>query len=161
MAIPEHPLLDIVAENTEDMQAMDPCAVQLRKLGVNFSQKILSALYDPDGMRAYAEGAWHEGKRVVVVGARHGMTSGMIEAFGHRLNVVLVPLADTELEAKTALYSGVQMPNGHPVNVVGVNRPVNGALSAAKMLSIAHPELLLPLDLDHAERSANAKKELP
>jgi phosphoribosylcarboxyaminoimidazole (NCAIR) mutase len=84
----------------------------------------------------------------------------MIEAFGHRLNVIYVPLGETELEARTALLSGVQMPAGHPVNVVGINRAVNAALSAAKMLSIGRPELLEALDREHAERSARAARAL-
>jgi len=156
MAMPEHPLVDIVAEDEKVMRLMDPCAAKLDKLGVTFQRKIISAVFDPDGMRAYAEAAWHEGKRVVIAGGEHGITAGMIEAFGHRLNMIFVPFAEDELGAKTALYSSVQMPNGHPINVVGVNRPINGALSAAKMLSIAHPELLLRLDLDHAERGREA-----
>lgn len=152
----EQSLVAIVAENEADMELMDPCAAKLQKLGIAYQKRILSAVFDPDGMRDFAQDAWFDNKRVVIVGGRHGMTAGMIEAFGHRLNLVFVPLADNELEAKTALYSSVQMPNGHPVNVVGVNRPINGALSAAKMLSIAYPELLLALDLDHAENGRDA-----
>ncbi len=156
----EKPLVAIVAENEADMMLLDPCAAKLEKLGIAFQRRILSAVFDPDGMRDFARDAWFDNKRVVIVGGHHGMTAGMIEAFGHRLNLVYVPFAEDELGAKTALYSGVQMPNGHPVNtivnVVGVNRSANAALSAAKMLSIKYPELLLALDLDHAESGRDA-----
>lgn len=156
----EKAVIDLVTETDHEMAAMEPCAEMLRQLGLAYGRRYLSALHDPDGMRAYAENAWSEGTRIVIVGAHHGALAGMIEAFGHRLNVIYVPLGETALEAQTALLSGVQMPNGHPVNVMGINRGVNAALSAAKMLSIARPELLDALDQEHAERRARSAQAL-
>jgi phosphoribosylcarboxyaminoimidazole (NCAIR) mutase len=61
-----------VTETEEAMAAMAPCAEMLHRLGVSFQRRFISALHDPDGMRAYAERAWEQGTRVVIVGANHG-----------------------------------------------------------------------------------------
>ena len=77
-----------MTETAEEMAALEACAQMLEQLGLAYERRLLSAVHDPDGMRAYAEQAWERGKQIVIVGAHHGMLAGMIEAFGQRLNVI-------------------------------------------------------------------------
>ena len=133
--------VSIVMGSDSDLPVMKKAADTLKKLGVGFEMRIISAHREPDLFFEYARGAEERGIRVIIAGA--GMAAhlpGMCAAL-FPLPVIGVPMKGGALTGTDALYAIVQMPPGVPVATVAIDGGVNAAVLAARMLAISDDAL--------------------
>lgn len=132
----------IVMGSDSDMGAMSKAAAQLEEFGIEYEMRIISAHRQPDELVEWARSAEDRGIKVIIAGA--GMAAalpGMCAAL-FSLPVIGVPLSGSKLNGTDALYSTVQMPSGIPVATVAIDGTKNAAILAARILSVADPEML-------------------
>ena len=132
----------IVMGSDSDLPVMEKTAQTLKKLGIGYEMRIISAHREPDVFFDYAKSAEERGLKVIIAGA--GMAAhlpGMTAAL-FPLPVIGIPMHTTSLGGRDSLYSIVQMPPGIPVATVAINGGVNAALMAARILAVSDDELL-------------------
>ncbi|MBR2274574.1 MAG: 5-(carboxyamino)imidazole ribonucleotide mutase [Lachnospiraceae bacterium] len=135
----------IVMGSDSDLAVMSKAAQTLKKFGVDYEMKIISAHREPEVFFEYAKSAEERGIQVLIAGA--GMAAhlpGMFAAI-FPLPVIGVPLEGGALHGTDALYSIVQMPPGIPVATVAIGGAVNAAVLAVRILAVSDPGLLKKL----------------
>ena len=120
-----------------DWATMSDCAHLLGELGVEFSQKVVSAHRTPQLMYDFATKAEENGIEIIIAaagGAAH--LPGMIAALT-AVPVIGVPIKSSVLSGVDSLLSIVQMPAGVPVATmsIGTAGAKNAALYCAAMLA--------------------------
>ena len=126
-----------------DFPRLEPGVAILRKLGIGFEARVLSAHRTPKAVVRFVEEAPRRGVRVFLCaagGAAH--LAGVVSAHTD-LPVIGIPMDNPPLGGLDALLSTVQMPGGVPVAAVGAGAggPVTAALFAARVLALSDPEL--------------------
>ena len=115
----------------------------LKKLGIKFETKIISAHRTPKRMYKYAIAASKNNIGVIIAGAGGSAhLPGMIAALTY-VTVLGVPVESKVLKGLDSLLSIVQMPAGIPLPTLSIGEAgaTNAALSAASVLSIKYPEI--------------------
>ena len=134
-----------------DWPTMEPAAEILRRFGVPFEARVLSAHRTPDAMADYARTARSRGLKVIVAGAGGAAhLPGMIAA-STTLPVIGVPVQTRALDGMDSLLSIVQMPGGVPVATVAIGQGLNAGLLAVQILATADPALADALEAYKAE----------
>ena len=130
---------------------MEPAADVLRRFGVPFEARVLSAHRTPDAMADYAQTARSRGLKVIVAGAGGAAhLPGMIAA-STTLPVIGVPVQTRALDGMDSLLSIVQMPGGVPVATVAIGQGLNAGLLAVQILATADAALADALEAYKAE----------
>ena len=109
----------------------------LKKLGVLFEKKIISAHRTPRRMYEYALNAENNSIGVIIAGAGGSAhLPGMIAALTP-LPVLGVPIESKRLKGLDSLLSIAQMPKGIPVGTlaIGEDGAINAALLAASIIA--------------------------
>jgi len=109
----------------------------LKKVGVSFETKIISAHRTPKRMYDYAKKAEQNHIGVIIAGAGGSAhLPGMISALTH-IPVLGVPVESKKLKGLDSLLSIVQMPKGIPVGTlaIGADGAINAALLAAAIIA--------------------------
>jgi 5-(carboxyamino)imidazole ribonucleotide mutase len=109
----------------------------LKKFGILFETKIISAHRTPERLYNYAFSAEKNNIGVIIAGAGGSAhLPGMISALTH-LPVLGVPIESKKLKGLDSLLSIVQMPKGVPVGTfaIGDDGAINAALFAASIIS--------------------------
>jgi len=127
----------LVMGSKSDWATMSDCAQLLGELGVEFSQKVVSAHRTPQLMYDFATKAEENGIEIIIAaagGAAH--LPGMIAALT-AVPVIGVPIKSSVLSGVDSLLSIVQMPAGVPVATmsIGTAGAKNAALYCAAMLA--------------------------
>jgi len=127
----------LVMGSKSDWATMSDCAHLLGELGVEFSQKVVSAHRTPQLMYDFATKAEENGIEIIIAaagGAAH--LPGMIAALT-AVPVIGVPIKSSVLSGVDSLLSIVQMPAGVPVATmsIGTAGAKNAALYCAAMLA--------------------------
>ena len=128
----------------------------LKKIGVSFETKIISAHRTPDRMYQFAKNAEKNGTGVIIAGAGGSAhLPGMIAA-KTSLPVLGVPVQSKALSGMDSLLSIAQMPAGIAVGTLAIGRAgaVNAGIMAVSILSNQYPDLLAALDKFRAEQTA-------
>ena len=149
----------IVMGSDSDLPVMEKTAQTLKKLGIGYEMRIISAHREPDVFFDYAKSAEERGLKVIIAGA--GMAAhlpGMTAAL-FPLPVIGIPMHTTSLGGRDSLYSIVQMPPGIPVATVAINGGVNAALMAARILAVSDDELLGKLKEYAAQMKAQVEEK--
>ncbi len=149
----------IVMGSDSDLPVMEKTAQTLKKLGIDYEMRIISAHREPDVFFDYAKSAEERGLKVIIAGA--GMAAhlpGMTAAL-FPLPVIGIPMHTTSLGGRDSLYSIVQMPPGIPVATVAINGGVNAALMAARILAVSDDELLGKLKEYAAQMKAQVEEK--
>ena len=150
--------MGIVCGSVSDFPAMEETMKVLDELGIGYSVDVKSAHRLPDDMRRYAREAEKKGYRVIVAVAGGAVDlSGMIAAYTV-LPVIGLPVKTSALSGVDSLYSMVQMPEGIPVAVVGIDRGKNAGLFAAEILANSDLKLRSKLRL-YREKLAERTRE--
>ena len=120
-----------------DYKTMQLAEKTLRKIGVLFETKIISAHRTPKRMFEYATKAEKSNVGVIIAGAGGSAhLPGMISALTS-LPVLGVPIESKKLKGLDSLLSIVQMPKGIPVGslAIGEDGAINAALLAAAIIA--------------------------
>jgi len=125
--------VSIVMGSQSDYKTMALAEKILRKMGVTFETKIVSAHRTPKRMYEYAKNAEKNKIGVIIAGAGGSAhLPGMISALTH-IPVLGVPIESKKLKGLDSLLSIAQMPKGIPVGSLAIGE--DGAINAALMAS--------------------------
>ncbi len=120
-----------------DYKTMKLVEITLKKIGISFETKIISAHRTPRRMYDYAISAEKNNIGVIIAGAGGSAhLPGMISALT-TLPVLGVPIESKKLKGLDSLLSIAQMPKGVPVGTlaIGEDGAVNAALLAASIIA--------------------------
>ena len=124
-----------------DYKTMQLAEKTLKKIGVSFETKIISAHRTPKRMYEFASSAHKNNIGVIIAGAGGSAhLPGMIAALTS-LPVLGVPIESKKLKGLDSLLSIAQMPKGIPVGTlaIGEDGAINAALLAASIIANTDP----------------------
>ncbi len=136
-------LVGIVMGSDSDWPVMRACAEMLKKFGIAYEAKVLSAHRTPDAALDYAARAQGRGMKVLIGAAGGAAHLAGVLAAKTELPVLAVPMPSKHLQGLDSLLAMVQMPGGIPVATfaVGEAGAVNAALFAVAMLALGDADL--------------------
>ena len=129
--------VSIIMGSQSDYKTMQLAEKILKKIGVSFETKIISAHRTPKRMYEYASLAEKNNIGVIIAGAGGSAhLPGMISALTS-LPVLGVPIESKKLKGLDSLLSIAQMPKGIPVGTlaIGEDGAINAALLAASIIA--------------------------
>ena len=131
----------IVMGSQSDYKTMQLSAKILKKMGIKYETKIISAHRTPKRMYEFANTAEKNNIGVIIAGAGGSAhLPGMISAMTS-IPVLGVPVESKKLKGLDSLLSIAQMPKGVPVGTlaIGEDGAVNAALLAAAIIANNNP----------------------
>ena len=129
--------VSIVMGSQSDYKTMKLAEKTLKKIGVSFETKIVSAHRTPKRMYDYALKAEQNNIGVIIAGAGGSAhLPGMISALTS-IPVLGIPIESKKLKGLDSLLSIAQMPKGIPVGTlaIGEDGAINAALLAASIIA--------------------------
>ena len=153
--------ISIVMGSQSDYKTMIFCQKVLKKLGIKFETKIISAHRTPERMYKYAMSAEKNDISVIIAGAGGSAhLPGMISALTS-LPVLGVPIESKKLKGLDSLLSIAQMPKGIPVGTlaIGEDGAINAALLAASIIGLSDLTVKKKLNQFRLSQSKSVKKK--
>ena len=150
----------IVMGSQSDFKTMKLSANILKKMGVRFETKIISAHRTPKRMYEFAESASKSNIGVIIAGAGGSAhLPGMISAITS-IPVLGVPVESKKLKGLDSLLSIAQMPKGIPVGTlaIGEDGAINAALLAAAIIANSNPAVKKKLNNWRLSQTRSVKK---
>ena len=150
----------IVMGSQSDFKTMKLSANILKKMGVRFETKIISAHRTPKRMYEFAESASRNNIGVIIAGAGGSAhLPGMISAITS-IPVLGVPVESKKLKGLDSLLSIAQMPKGIPVGTlaIGEDGAMNAALLAAAIIANSNPAVKKKLNNWRSSQTRSVKK---
>lgn len=131
----------VIIGSDSDFPVVKSALIELKKYGVEFECRVMSAHRTPVEACEFADKAKEKGFGVIICAA--GMAAHLAGVIaGHTtLPVIGIPMKSTVLEGMDALLATVMMPPGVPVATVGINGAKNAGILAVQMLAISDDEL--------------------
>lgn len=131
----------VIMGSNSDFPVVKSALTELKKYGVEFECRVMSAHRTPVEAAEFADKAKENGFGVIICAA--GMAAHLAGVIaGHTtLPVIGIPMKSAVLEGMDALLATVMMPPGVPVATVGINGAKNAAILAIQMLAISDEEL--------------------
>ena len=129
--------VSIVMGSQTDYRTMRQAEKVLKKIGVSYETRIISAHRTPNRMYEFASNAEKSGIGVIIAGAGGSAhLPGMISALAS-VPVLGVPIESKKLKGLDSLLSIAQMPKGIPVGTlaIGEDGAINAALLAASIIA--------------------------
>ena len=157
-------MVAVIMGSSSDADIMQKAVDVLKKFGVEYDFRVVSAHRSPELMYEYAQNAEGKGIKVIIAGAGGAAhLPGMVAAIS-TVPVIGVPIkSSNSLDGWDSLLSIAQMPNDIPVATVAVNGAHNAGILAVKILSVENKELkekLHQLKRDNLEKVNNQNKTL-
>ena len=143
-----------------DYKTMQLVEKTLKKVGVSFETKIISAHRTPKRMYEFASNAEKNNIGVIVAGAGGSAhLPGMIAALTP-IPVLGVPIESKKLKGLDSLLSIAQMPKGIPVGTlaIGEDGAINAALLAAAIISNTNSNIKKNLNDLRTQQTKAVKK---
>ena len=150
----------IVMGSQSDFRTMKLSANILKKMGVRFETKIISAHRTPKRMYEFAESASRNNIGVIIAGAGGSAhLPGMISAITS-IPVLGVPVESKKLKGLDSLLSIARMPKGIPVwtLAIGEDGAINAALLAAAIIANNNPAVKKKLNNWRSSQTRSVKK---
>ena len=152
--------VSIVMGSQSDYKTMQLTEKTLKKIGVSFETKIISAHRTPKRMYDYALKAENNNIAVIIAGAGGSAhLPGMISAITS-VPVLGVPIESKKLKGLDSLLSIAQMPKGIPVGTlaIGEDGAINAALLAASIIANQNSSIKLKLKNWRSSQTKSVKK---
>ena len=153
--------VSIIMGSQSDHRTMQLTEKTLRKIGVLFETKIISAHRTTKRMYEFASTAEKNNIGVIVAGAGGSAhLPGMISALTS-LPVLGVPIESKKLKGLDSLLSIAQMPKGIPVGTlaIGEDGAINAALLAASIIANNNPLVKKNLNSWRVAQTKSVKKK--
>ena len=151
----------IVMGSQSDYKTMKLTEKTLKKIGVSFETRIISAHRTPKRMYQFASKAQKNNIGVIIAGAGGSAhLPGMISALTS-LPVLGVPIESKKLKGLDSLLSIVQMPKGIPVGTlaIGTDGAFNAAILAASIIAINNSSIKKKLNNWRNVQTKSVKKK--
>lgn len=151
------PLVGIIMGSKSDWDTLQSAADMLKRLGVAYETRVVSAHRTPNLLFEYADSARERGLEVIIAGAGGAAHLPGMAAAKTSLPVLGVPVQSKALNGMDSLLSIVQMPAGIPVGTlaIGAAGATNAALLAAAILANKYAAIRTALDNFRSEQTAN------
>jgi len=152
--------VSIVMGSQSDYKIMKLTEKTLKRLGVSFETKIISAHRTPKRMYEYASKVEKNNIGVIIAGAGGSAhLPGMIAALTS-LPVLGVPIESKKLKGLDSLLSIAQMPKGIPVGTlaIGEDGAINAALLASSIIGNNNLKIRNKLKSWRSSQSKTVKK---
>ena len=150
----------IVMGSQSDFKVMKLSAKILKKIGIRFETKIISAHRTPERMYKFAQNASKNDIGVIIAGAGGSAhLPGMISAITS-IPVLGVPIESKKLKGLDSLLSIVQMPKGIPVGTLAIGKDgaINAALLAASIIATSDKSVRKKLNNWRLSQTRSVKK---
>ena len=152
--------VSIVMGSQSDYKTMKLAVKILKKMGIKYETKIISAHRTPVRMYDFASSAEKKGIGVIIAGAGGSAhLPGMISALTS-VPVLGVPIESKKLKGLDSLLSIAQMPKGIPVGTlaIGEDGAINAALLAASIIANNSPIVKKKLNNWRLSQTRSVKK---
>ena len=135
----------VIMGSDSDFPVVKSALSELKKYGVEFECRVMSAHRTPVQACGFADKAVENGFGVIICAA--GMAAHLAGVIaGHTtLPVIGIPMKSAALDGMDALLATVMMPPGVPVATVGIDGAKNAAILAVQMLAVSDESLALKL----------------
>ena len=150
----------IVMGSQSDFKVMKLSVKILKKIGIRFETKIISAHRTPERMYKFAQNATKNDIGVIIAGAGGSAhLPGMISAITS-IPVLGVPIESKKLKGLDSLLSIAQMPKGIPVGTlaIGEDGAINAALLAAAIIALSDKSIRKKLNNWRLLQTRSVKK---
>ena len=144
-----------------DYKTMIFSAKILKKLGIKYEIKIISAHRTPKRLYDFASIAEKNNIGVIIAGAGGSAhLPGMISAIT-KIPVLGVPVESKKLKGLDSLLSIVQMPKGVPVGTLAIGKDgaINSALLAASIIALSDKKVRTKLEFWRSSQTKSVKKK--
>lgn len=133
--------VSIVMGSISDKKIGEKVIQVLKKFGVEYEIKVISAHRTPYIAIDFAENAETNGIEVIIaIAGKAAHLAGIIAGITP-IPVIGIPAKSSTMDGLDSLLSVVQMPKGVPVATVAIDGGENGGLLAVQILSIKYSEL--------------------
>jgi 5-(carboxyamino)imidazole ribonucleotide mutase len=152
--------VSIVMGSQSDYKTLKLSENILKKLGIKFETKIISAHRTPKRMYEFAKSAKNNNIGVIIAGAGGSAhLPGMIAALT-TIPVLGVPIESKKLKGLDSLLSIAQMPKGIPVGTlaIGEDGAINAALLAGSIISNNNINVKKKLETWRLSQTRSVKK---
>ena len=143
-----------------DYKTMKLAAKILKKMGIKFETKIISAHRTPKRMYEFASSAKKNNIGVIIAGAGGSAhLPGMISALTS-IPVLGVPIESKKLKGLDSLLSIAQMPKGIPVGTLAIGKDgaINAGLLASSIIANSSPNVKKKLNSWRLSQTKSIKK---
>ena len=150
----------IIMGSQSDFKTMQLSSKILKKMGIKFETKIISAHRTPKRMFEFASAAKKNNIGVIIAGAGGSAhLPGMISAITS-VPVLGVPIESKKLKGLDSLLSIAQMPKGIPVGTLAIGKDgaINAALLATAIIANSDPIVKKRLDNWRLMQTKSVKK---
>lgn len=131
----------VIMGSDSDFPVVKGALTQLKKFGVPFEARVLSAHRTPAQAEEFAKSAEKNGFGVIIAAAGKAAHLGGVLAAMTTLPVIGLPIKSSFCDGLDSLLSIVQMPSGIPVATVGVGAADNAGILAVQMLALSDETL--------------------
>ena len=143
----------VIMGSRSDLPTMENAVEMLKRFGVDYEVKIVSAHRTPELMFEYAKSAKERGIKVIIAGAGGAAhLPGMVSSLTP-LPVIGVPVQSKAMSGLDSLLSIVQMPGGIPVGTVALGN------SGAKNAGLLASEIIALMDEEVAKKVEEFRRE--
>lgn len=142
-----------------DFEAVKPALKALKKFGVPFFVRVLSAHRTPDEVHELVNNAEKENVGVFIAAAGKAAHLAGVIAGLSTLPVIGIPMKSSTMDGLDSLLSVVQMPSGVPVATVAIGGSENAGILAAQILALGDKELAQKLKDYKKEMQAKVLKD--
>ena len=142
----------VIMGSDSDFPVVESAVSELKKYGVEFECRVMSAHRTPAEACEFASNAKANGFGAIICAAGMAAHLAGVVAGHTTLPVIGIPMKSAALEGMDALLATVMMPPGVPVATVGINCAKNAAVLAVQMLAVSDEAL--------AEKLAAEKKAM-
>ena len=150
----------VIMGSKSDLPSLKGAFETLRKFGVGFEARVISAHRTPDTAAEYAKTAEARGIKILICAAGMAAHLAGVIAAHTTLPVIGIPMASEPFSGWDALLAMVQMPPGIPVSTVtaGPAGAKNAALTAVAILALSDPALNAKLKEFRAEQTRKVEE---
>tara|TARA_B100001540_G_scaffold311829_1_gene331912 strand:- start:1501 stop:1992 length:492 start_codon:yes stop_codon:yes gene_type:complete len=152
--------VSIVMGSQSDYRTMKLAGKILKKMGIKFETKIISAHRTPKRMYEFASSAKKNNIGVIIAGAGGSAhLPGMISALTS-IPVLGVPIESKKLKGLDSLLSIAQMPKGIPVGTLAIGKDgaINAGLLASSIIANSSPNVKKKLNSWRLSQTKSIKK---
>ena len=152
--------VSIVMGSQSDYKTMKLAGKILKKMGIKFETKIISAHRTPKRMYKFASSAEKNNIGVIIAGAGGAAhLPGMISALTS-IPVLGVPIESKKLKGLDSLLSIAQMPKGIPVGTLAIGKDgaINAGLLASSIIANSSPNVKKKLNSWRLSQTKSIKK---
>ena len=142
----------VVMGSKSDFEAVKPALKALKKFGVPFFVRVLSAHRTPDEVHELVNNAEKDNVGVFIAAAGKAAHLAGVIAGLSTLPVIGIPMKSSTMDGLDSLLSVVQMPSGVPVATVAIGGSENAGILATQILALS--------DKDLAQKLKDYKKEM-